>query len=187
VENLGVVSIDKRVHVWYNTGVKVIHERHKLMKNHCQICAREIKANTGLIAHHGYQRPGSGWQTASCDGAKQLPYEVSRDYIPVVIERYKMAAANQEALADEMLRTPAATITRHHMSGFTGKETHTTDFTKPDGFDPYAAVNSGARSFSFSTYENEFVKQYEMHRSYQKDILATIEFLQKRYDDWRAA
>ena len=156
------------------------------MKNHCQICARDIKANTGLIAHHGYQRPGSGWQTASCDGAKQLPYEVSCDYIPVVIERYKLHATNQENLADEMLRSPAAVITRHHISGFTNKETHTTEFTKPDGFDPYAAVNAGARSFSFSTYENEFVKQYDAHRNNVKDINAAIEFLQQRYESWRA-
>ena len=44
----------------------------------CQICDRAIKANTGVIAHHGYQRPGEGWQTASCPGARALPYEVDR-------------------------------------------------------------------------------------------------------------
>lgn len=157
------------------------------MKTHCQICAREIKANTGLIAHHGYQRPGSGWQTASCDGAKQLPYEVSRDFIPVVIERYKVHQTNQDNLADEMLRNPTATITRYHISGFTGKQTSTEDFEKPAGFDPYAAVNAGARSFSYSTYENEFVKQYDAHRANVKEIAAAIEFLQSRYDSWRAA
>ena len=156
------------------------------MNNHCQICAREIKANTGLIAHHGYQRPGSGWQTASCDGAKQLPYEVSRDFIPVVIERYKLHAANQENLADDMLRSPAATITRLVISPHTGKQYDTKEFTKPAGFDPYTAVNSGARSFEYSSYENEFVKQYEAHRHNVKDIAAAIEFLQNRYDTWRA-
>lgn len=152
----------------------------------CQICARNIKANTGTIAHHGYQRPGSGWQSASCDGAKQLPYQVSRSFIPVVIERYKLHAANQEHLADEMLIKPTATITRHHISGRTGKEISTEDFIKPPEFDPYVAVNSGARSFSFSTYENEFVKQYDAHRANVKDIAAAIDFLQNRYDNWVA-
>ncbi|QOZ66409.1 hypothetical protein [Bradyrhizobium arachidis] len=45
----------------------------------CQCCGRQILANTGVIALHGYRRPGDGWQTASCDGAKFLPFEVSRD------------------------------------------------------------------------------------------------------------
>lgn len=44
----------------------------------CQCCARRILAETGEIAHHGYQRPGSGWQTASCFGARALPFEVDR-------------------------------------------------------------------------------------------------------------
>lgn len=41
----------------------------------CQICGRKILANTGTIAHHGYERPYDGWQTSSCYGAKHLPFE----------------------------------------------------------------------------------------------------------------
>lgn len=52
----------------------------------CQICGRNILANKGSIAHHGYQRPGDGWQTDSCAGAKELPFEVSRDVLLVEIE-----------------------------------------------------------------------------------------------------
>lgn len=48
-------------------------------KSTCQICGRPIMAKTGRIAHHGYQRPGMGWQTSSCEGARELPFEVSRD------------------------------------------------------------------------------------------------------------
>lgn len=153
---------------------------------HCQICARPIKANTGIIAHHGYERPHQqGWQTASCDGARQLPYEVSRDFIPVVIERYRMHAKNQQDIADNMLRSPAATITRIHRHAFSGEQYKTEDFELPAGFDPYAAVNAGARSFSFASYENEFVKQYETHRSNEREIKEAIEFLQRRYDEWK--
>ncbi|MEK6884257.1 MAG: hypothetical protein AABY22_31795 [Nanoarchaeota archaeon] len=53
--------------------------------NHCQICGREIKAKSGIIAHHGYKKPEQGWQTDSCMGARQLPYEKSRDIIPLAI------------------------------------------------------------------------------------------------------
>lgn len=47
----------------------------------CQICARGILAETGLIAHHGYERPGTGYLTDSCEGARKLPFEVSRDVL----------------------------------------------------------------------------------------------------------
>ncbi len=55
------------------------------MTAHCQICEREIKDKTGVIAHHGYHRQG-GWQTDSCVGARELPYEKSRDAIPKAIK-----------------------------------------------------------------------------------------------------
>lgn len=44
----------------------------------CQICGRGICAKGGRIAHHGYERSGYGWQTASCGGAKELPLEADR-------------------------------------------------------------------------------------------------------------
>ena len=53
----------------------------------CQCCGRAICANTGQIAHHGYERPGWGWQTASCEGARELPFEASRDALGHYIQR----------------------------------------------------------------------------------------------------
>ncbi|WP_439946491.1 hypothetical protein [Streptomyces sp. BBFR109] len=155
-------------------------------KTHCQICARPIKANTGRIAHHGYQRPGTGWQTASCDGAKQLPYEVSRDFIPVVIERYKVHAKIQEDLADEMLTDPSETITRLHQNPFSRK-IETYEFAKPEGFSSYEVVNKSHKQFPYASYENEFIKQYQAHRQNVRDIQEAIGFLQRRYDDWKVA
>ena len=62
----------------------------------CQICARTIKLKDGPnLAHHGYQRPGSGWQTASCWGARELPYEVSCD----VLKRWVIELAKQRDAA----------------------------------------------------------------------------------------
>lgn len=52
----------------------------------CQCCGGRFLANTGTMAHHGYKRPGSGWQTASCSGAKALPFEVSRESLGAMIE-----------------------------------------------------------------------------------------------------
>jgi hypothetical protein len=63
--------------------VQPVEDRSKAQT--CQICGRAILASKGLIAHHGYQRP-QGWhaQTASCYGARELPYE--RDC--TVLQRY---------------------------------------------------------------------------------------------------
>jgi hypothetical protein len=56
----------------------------------CQICARPILAKTGLIAHHGYERPSwnSGYQSPSCYGARKLPYEQDRTAIAEYVTRY---------------------------------------------------------------------------------------------------
>lgn len=56
---------------------------------HCQCCGRAIHAALGTIAHHGYQRPGDGWQTASCFGARRLPWEVDRGALADLIDHLK--------------------------------------------------------------------------------------------------
>jgi hypothetical protein len=56
---------------------------------HCQCCGRDILAKTGKIAHHGYERPGTGWQTASCMGARHEPFEASRDRLGDMIKALK--------------------------------------------------------------------------------------------------
>lgn len=55
----------------------------------CQCCGRGIFAKLGTIAHHGYERPGHGWQTGSCLGAKALPFEVSRDQLGDMIKAWR--------------------------------------------------------------------------------------------------
>lgn len=63
----------------------------------CQVCGRAILANTGEIAHHGYERPGMGWQTSSCRGARELPFEVSRDALGAEINAAKNQLAHVES------------------------------------------------------------------------------------------
>lgn len=73
----------------------------------CQCCGRGHLANKGLLAHHGYQRPGNGWQTASCSGARELPFEVSRDVLGNLIKRLterrdEMVSNRDEAIREEI-------------------------------------------------------------------------------------
>lgn len=68
----------------------------------CQICGRHIYASKGIIAHHGYTRPGDGWQTASCYGARHEPFETSRDTLGLYIEMCNVQLAKAQARRDEL-------------------------------------------------------------------------------------
>lgn len=70
------------------------------METTCQICERAIKANTGLVAHHGYKRPGQGWQTGSCPGARALPWQVSCDLLRAHVEVVEAATAKLEVTVE---------------------------------------------------------------------------------------
>lgn len=140
----------------------------------CQICARAIKANTGYIAHHGYTRPGNGWQTSSCMGAQQLPYEVSRDYIPVVIERYEAIKKNLTERVNDLTTNPPATITE--TSRYRGDAT----YERPEDF------KIGGYSSIPGTYANAYAHMVRETETNLKGVTAEIEFLQKRYNDWKA-
>lgn len=63
----------------------------------CQICGRGIFAETGVIAHHGYTRPWEGRQTASCPGARQLPFEVSCVALGDEVDALEIETARQAA------------------------------------------------------------------------------------------
>jgi hypothetical protein len=55
----------------------------------CQLCGRLICSKLRTIAHHGYTRPGDGWQTVSCDGARHVPLEVSNTLLVAAIADYE--------------------------------------------------------------------------------------------------
>lgn len=154
---------------------------------HCQICAREIKAKTGTIAHHGYQRPGFGWQTESCMGAKYLPYEESRDRIPAVLDAYKEIYKRIEAEHQDYLKNPPATITHRYISPYTGRHEEQYDkvYERPEGFTAEESLKIEKPSFYDQPYEKEFNFQvWQMERNV-RDIKETRDWLQKRYDEWK--
>jgi hypothetical protein len=156
-------------------------------KTTCQICARDIKAKTGLIAHHGYQRPGYGWQTESCMGAKYLPYEQSRDRIPAVLDAYKNFYITWEAQLKEFKANPPKEIKKLYISPYTGKRDESQDkvFQRPEGFSTVESLKIEKPSFYDQPYEREFNFQvYNMERQI-RDIKETRDWLQKRYDDWK--
>lgn len=107
----------------------------------CQICGRDIMANTGTIAHHGYERPGWGYQTSSCPGAKCVPYEEGHDALDRAIERTAEQLKEAEKAAAEIAVTHPERIT-HNVPDYNAKriggrvamkEVH---YDRPADFDP---------------------------------------------------
>lgn len=68
----------------------------KVVTAECQVCARQIGAASGVIAHHGYKRPSEGWQTTSCMGAREVPYSESCEMTRAALESVERHLAHLE-------------------------------------------------------------------------------------------
>lgn len=148
----------------------------------CQICARAIKANTGVIAHHGYQRPGNGWQTSSCYGAKYAPYEESRDAIPVCIENYKASSEQQANYAADLMANPPAQITQYARSSYDTDQT----FDRPADFDATGTMDGSIYVKYDDGYSRNFRRMVKDAQRNVVEINAAIKALSERYDAWEA-
>jgi hypothetical protein len=118
----------------------------------CQVCGRGILANKGVIAHHGYQRPGSGWQTASCGGAKELPFQVSRDALAKEI-------ANAEVYVEQRIAFLAALKAEEVKVVWTY-----TDYSKPHP--KYGKSSAGQTTVHIS--REEFPAAFEVYKAVRR-------------------
>ena len=158
----------------------------------CQCCGRGIFAQTGTIAHHGYERPGTGWQTASCMGAKYLPFEVSRDRLGDLIARLErdIEETNRHLrnVRDETIMVPFRwqTYEKAENRYSSGKYVnHTHHFSRAD----FAALSEeeaaiwdklGARNFD-QLKRNEIESTLGRLRSLEHFLKEQ----QTRYDGWK--
>ncbi len=107
-------------------GVKALNART------CQICGRDICANTGVIAHHGYERPQwGGYQTASCSGARELPLEASSEALRKRVENLALwineaQASLRAAHAEETPASYAWKAGRHESAKYSPALTRAT-------------------------------------------------------------
>src|SRR6266702_2018883 len=138
----------------------------------CQVCGREIKASTGLIAHHGYQRPYEGWQTSSCEGARDVSYEVYCARLQEVIEVMRNFITSQEEKLVVFLEIPPETITVSEKRSAWAREEETV-YEKPENFNPDSYKSSRPR-----TYENAYAdRRYRYYQTIKaaKADLSTME------------
>lgn len=138
------------------------------MATTCQICGRAIKAKNGFIAHHGYRRPGTGWQTASCMGAKFRPYEVACDALPIAIKSASAYRANQVKARQMLLDAPPDTLVIYR-DGWR--------FHKPEGFN---STERTVKAHWSGTYEHAFFRRVDAHEREARETEVTIAELKKR-------
>lgn len=150
---------------------------------HCQICGRLIQAKNGRVAHHGYTRPGDGWQTPSCMGAKYRPYEVACDALPKAIAAVTQHIAGVEAALTNWIANPPRGIeaSNRRRSSFQAYTLRHWTAIRPAGFDPA----------NISPYTgNEYTMLFRSERGrLEQDIRGsqqTLAYLTQRLADWRA-
>lgn len=148
-------------------------------RKECQICERKIKAKNGYIAHHGYQRPGMGWQTSSCPGAKKLPYEVSCDLIPPVIKGIEAYIKETSDKSSAMISNPPKTITAfaHYPHDRNAGEV----YDKPENFDPHARIGG---YWGDQMYEFEFAYQIKSMAKSVEQCKFDLSRLNDRVKNW---
>jgi hypothetical protein len=148
------------------------------MAAHCQICSREIKATTGVIAHHGFERPGMGWQTSSCFGARYKPYEQDRSAIPLCMQSIRDATAFTKKRLEDLIANPPESMTEP-LTMFSLAERQT--FERPDGFVAAKSLEDPAYHLGYDYLYRKQVAELRFQIKNNDEFLIQ---LQARYDSW---
>lgn len=144
----------------------------------CQICGRAIAVSpTGIIAHHGYTRPGAGWQTPSCFGARKPSYQLSRDALGPYINLTQAFKDRQDAERVSLLSDPPNGLKVQVRKAYRGDPRVTTQtLSKPPGFDPGDPP--------VSPYAKEFQRRIKALQSQSSAAAQEITRCQQRHADW---
>jgi hypothetical protein len=146
----------------------------------CQICARPILANTGLIAHHGYTRPyaHAGFQTASCPGARFMPYEMACDALPPYIERLESALATTQEQLRDLINDPPHTLL-YYPQPRRGKP-----LLPPE--EVYKPHNFNKEHIPVDRYSQLYFNVKHEREAMIKHLTDDLKFLKARLDAWKA-
>jgi hypothetical protein len=147
----------------------------------CQICERPIKATTGLIAHHGYQRPHQmHFQTRSCFGARYRPYEVASDALSPYIEMLVDWEVRTRKHLLSLRSDPPATLTFRWSNSWRDRE-GSIEIPRPEGFDPATA----RPNYTPRAYVTLYLAAAYNDESEIKSLVTEIARCQARLAAWR--
>lgn len=148
----------------------------------CQVCGRAIQARAGVIAHHGYRRPGQGHQTASCFGARRLPFQLAHDAIDNAIAwTVQVLGQRRERLAKHTTAPYPEKVIELQRSG--GRLLTSVEHARPDDFDPAGIERA---YFPRGCYASEWRKiRGEIARNIEEGE-ASLVALRERREEWKA-
>lgn len=163
----------------------------------CQVCGRPIFAELGVIAHHGYQRPGDGYQMPSCFGARFLPFEADRSrlaaYILARIDWLRQLVERREEIATE--KSPLVFGYDVYVKGDDGKTLYSRGrpVTKKIVFSVTRGTLEGARTEhkgyfrdkNGRTFDQYLARELEARDREIADERSYIKGQQARYDAWK--
>lgn len=147
----------------------------------CQVCGRAVKASRGKIAHHGFERPGTGWQTASCFGAGFVPYEIGRDALPLAIEAARLFIDQQHDAIGRLLSgevLPARSIDYRGCVSMPSSFRHMIPREKADENNSRAGIVS-------ADYADLCARTLAKLQTSIRSVEFSIDELHKRFDSWK--
>ena len=152
---------------------------------HCQACGRAILTKRGTIAHHGYGRPEAYLQTASCMGAKELPFEVDRKVLGRLIVALKDMQTRMQGVRDHIARE-VLPVERQYTVGFGPKvEKRSFKFWRItfESEQSQEALHHGGW-FDYK-FDDLLKAELASHDGRLRSIAREIKDQQDRYDGWR--
>lgn len=150
----------------------------------CQLCGRLIRSKHGVIAHHGYTRPGGGWQTSSCDGTHHPPLEVSNEHLIETIADYKKLCQSESSRLERVdsEQEPVVVQVKPHWSE-DRRHPYVFKFDRNNFAEVRVASEGQLKSAAtFDDYKDEFVSVLRAKLGQTKSIL---EDLRERNANWR--
>jgi hypothetical protein len=152
----------------------------------CQCCGRFVKANTGVIAAHGYRRPSGIGQTASCRGAHFLPFEVSRDRLGSLLVGLGNEEAGQVAEIAEIAAERSPLIyriqDRSRSPGRYGWPTRQVEVTRANFDETRVICNLTIPIVSFDQVKERYIQGLERSLA---ALRQEISGQRSRFESWR--
>lgn len=138
----------------------------------CQICARPILANTGVIAHHGYKVLWNEFH-GSCQGAMELSFEKSRSVLESHIAGVRSTILTKESYVQELNRTNDPLQETRKVKLYLDESVNR--YTEYKKFDYTPGTPE------YVSYKRQLISKIE---SEIRNLIRYTEQQQVRYDEW---
>lgn len=145
----------------------------------CQVCFHTQKLPSGLLAFHGFRRPGDGTTYGRCPGTGYPPFEVSCERTKWYLEAAILHDLQNAIRDEEQLRADPGPATILYAQRFYNRQTYRTETRS-------TPVTRGAPEIGIR-YTDGWIPSYEsLRQNALRTQEATVRALRQLADDYRA-